>query len=199
MVCYIRFSTKTKQCFRQYTYIVIPAAVLQGRLFAVDRPNYINFASIGTIIGHELNHGFDSSVSEHNLYVTIYTTYLYGDRASQIANIQGRQFDERGNLTDWWEPETAQHYHERATCLHDQYSKFVEASTRQPLNANLTQAEDISDNGGVHLLYKTYRQWVAQQNAEQPEPQLPGLDMTPNQLFWMAYAQQWCGKTRHGM
>lgn len=43
--------------------LVIPAAVLQDKIFSVDRPNYMNFATIGTVIGHELNHGFDSSVS----------------------------------------------------------------------------------------------------------------------------------------
>lgn len=112
-----------------------------------------------------------------------------------MVDQQGRQFDERGNLTDWWEPETARLYQERATCLNDQYAQFIEPLTQQALNTNITQAEDISDNGGVHLLYKTYQKWVANNPIE---PRLPGLDLTPNQLYWLSYGQLWCGKARKG-
>lgn len=47
--------------------LVIPAAFLQHNIFSVDRPNYMNFATIGTVIGHELNHGFDSTARNISL------------------------------------------------------------------------------------------------------------------------------------
>lgn len=53
--CIIIFIKKT-------VYIVLPAAILQGRFFGINRPNYVNFASIGTVIGHEFTHAFDSKV-----------------------------------------------------------------------------------------------------------------------------------------
>ena len=59
--------------------IQFPAGILQGVFFAKDRPLYMNYGAIGWVIGHEITHGFDD---------------------------QGRQFDQDGNLVDWWHPET---------------------------------------------------------------------------------------------
>ena len=59
--------------------IQFPAGILQGVFFSSERPLYLNYGAIGWVIGHEITHGFDD---------------------------QGRQFDEDGNLVDWWHPET---------------------------------------------------------------------------------------------
>ena len=63
----------------------------------------VNFGGIGMVIGHELTHGFDD---------------------------EGRQFDAQGNLHDWWTPEDAKEFEQRAACVADEYSSFTVAPGR---------------------------------------------------------------------
>lgn len=74
---------------------------------SADRPEYLNYASIGQIIGHEITHAFDD---------------------------QGRQFDAHGNLVDWWLPETKEHFLNRTKCIIDQYSNFTDPVTKLKVN-----------------------------------------------------------------
>lgn len=71
----------------------------------------MNYASIGSIIGHEITHGFDD---------------------------QGRQYDLDGNLADWWEPQTQQQFLEKAQCIIDQYGNFSDARTNLNVTTNTT-------------------------------------------------------------
>lgn len=146
--------------------IQFPAGILQGQFFSADRPRYMNYGAIGFVIGHEITHGFDD---------------------------QGRQFDLNGNLFDWWKETTKQQYLEKAMCIIDQYGNYTEPSTKLQLNGINTQGENIADNGGIKESYKAYQQWV---RDNQPEPSLPGLDYTPQQLFWISAAQTWCSVYR---
>lgn len=63
------------------------------------------------------------------------------------------------------------------------------------LNGINTQGENIADNGGVKESYIAYQRWVEKHG---PEPKLPGLDYTPQQMFWIASGQTWCAKYRKG-
>jgi neprilysin len=146
-----------------------PAGILQGAFFSVDRPKYMNYGAIGSIIGHEITHGFDD---------------------------EGRQFDANGNLVDWWQPDTKTAYLDKVRCIIDQYSNFTEPTVKLNLNGINTQGENIADNGGLKEAYSAYTKWAAKYGEEQ---KLPGLDYTPNQLFWIAAAQSWCSVTRPGM
>ncbi|XP_020813040.1 endothelin-converting enzyme homolog isoform X2 [Drosophila serrata] len=146
--------------------IQFPAGILQGHFFNAQRPKYMNFGAIGYVIGHEITHGFDD---------------------------QGRQFDVKGNLRDWWQPDTQKAYLAKAKCIIEQYGNYTEKATGLNLNGINTQGENIADNGGVKESYIAYRRW-AQKNG--PEKKLPGLDYTPEQMFWVAAGQTWCAKYR---
>ena len=88
----------------------------------------MNFGGIGTVIGHELTHGFDD---------------------------QGRQFDAHGNLKDWWTPADAKEFEERALPASTQYSGFT-AIDDVKLNGKLTLGENTADNGGVRMALMAY-------------------------------------------
>ena len=123
----------------------------------------------------------------------------YGDMGSTIGHElthgfddDGRQFDKDGNLADWWTKEDAQKFTERADCMVKQYDA-IEAVPGVHLNGKLTLGENLADLGGLWLA------WMAWQE----KAQAAHLDMsakqdgyTPDQRFWIAYAQQWCTQTR---
>ncbi|GLH05802.1 Neprilysin-2 [Gryllus bimaculatus] len=147
--------------------IQFPAGILQGIFFSNDRPRYMNYGAIGFVIGHEITHGFDD---------------------------QGRQFDKDGNLVDWWEANTKDRYLEKARCIVHQYGNYTDEETGLNLNGINTQGENIADNGGIKEAYGAYLSWVKEN--KKTEPILPGLDYTPQQLFWISAAQTWCNKYR---
>src|SRR5207249_1693816 len=80
---------------------------------------------IGSVIGHELTHGFDD---------------------------QGRQFDAEGNLRDWWTEDDAHNFEQRAECLVNQYGGYT-AVDDVKLNGKLTLGENTADNGGLRVAY----------------------------------------------
>jgi len=147
--------------------IQFPAGILQGIFFSSDRPKYMNYGAIGWVIGHEITHGFDD---------------------------QGRQFDEEGNLVDWWHPETKKRYLKKAQCIISQYGNYtIKDLDNMQLNGINTQGENIADNGGIKEAYRAYNSWVSRNGAE---PRLPGVNYTPRQLFWVSAANVWCAKYR---
>jgi putative endopeptidase len=98
---------------------------------------------------------------------------------------QGRHFDKDGNLNDWWTKEDAKNFEERAECLSDQAGGFT-AVDDVKLNGKLTLGENTADNGGIHIAYAAYKA----RTAGQPEAKIDGF--TPDQRFFLAYAQIWC-------
>ncbi|XP_031626236.1 neprilysin-2-like isoform X2 [Contarinia nasturtii] len=147
--------------------IELPAGILGGMFFASDRPLYMNFGGIGFIIGHELTHGFDD---------------------------EGRQYDQHGDLLNWWDNATEVHFLQRAQCMIEQYSNFTEPLTNLSINGINTQGENIADNGGLKFAYNAYKKWIKKNGSER---RLPGLQQyTPEQMFWIASAQTWCSIDR---
>ena len=105
--------------------INFPAGILQPPFFERAMDDAVNFGAVGSVIGHELTHGFDD---------------------------QGRKFAANGNLADWWTAEDATEFEKRATCFADQYGGYAAAGDVK-LNGRLTLGENTADNGGVRIAY----------------------------------------------
>jgi predicted metalloendopeptidase len=146
--------------------MAFPAGILQPPFYVASAPDAVNYGAIGMVVGHELTHGFDD---------------------------QGRQYDARGNLRDWWTPAIAQEFDRRAACVEHQYDRYdaVEGSSDLKLNGKLTLGENIADLGGLKLAFAAYR---ASRAGKSPEPAMAGF--TPEQLFFLSNAQAWCTKVR---
>ena len=99
---------------------------------------------------------------------------------------QGQQYDKNGDLRPWWDSESVQRFKERQQCFRDQYSSYEVFGYH--INGNLTLGENLADNGGLKTSYQAYRNVV----NEAPQPKLPGVAYTPDQLFFIAFSQVWC-------
>lgn len=158
--------------------MVFPAGILQPPFFSVHQPAVLNFASIGAVMGHELVHGFDD---------------------------QGSQFDEKGDMSNWWSNESYSKFEIKTGCIVDQYSKIVLPELAQVaptlrINGELTLGENIADNGGVKTALTAYEKW--QKKKDSPtDYNLNGQVVSAHTLFWLGYAQTWCqvGTAEHTM
>jgi putative endopeptidase len=146
----------------QMNDINFPAGVLQPPLYDAKMDAAPNYGNTGSTIGHELTHGFDD---------------------------EGRQFDAKGNLKDWWTKKDADLFKARAKCVVDQYGKFIVVDDIH-INSNLTEGEDIADLGGTILAY------VAWKDATKGQ-QLTSIDgLSPDQRFFVGLAQWACENNR---
>ncbi|NWQ85738.1 NEP protein, partial [Burhinus bistriatus] len=147
--------------------IVFPAGILQPPFFSASQPKSLNYGGIGMVIGHEITHGFDDN---------------------------GRNFNENGDLVDWWTEESARNFKELSQCMVYQYGNFSwDLAGGQHLSGINTLGENIADNGGVRQAYKAYENFVKKHGKEKL---LPGLEMNHKQLFFLNFAQVWCGTYR---
>ena len=105
---------------------------------------------------------------------------------------QGRQFDKDGNLKNWWTAEDERKFNERAECMIKQYDA-IEAVPGVHLNGKLTLGENLADLGGLWLAWLA---WLDKAEAAHLDMNAKTGGYTPDQRFWIAYAQQWCTQTR---
>jgi len=78
-------------------------------------------------------------------------------------------------------------FKEKAQCIIDQYSNFYVSNVDMCVNGELTKGENIGDNGGLRESFRAYRKYIEGRGEE--EKRLPGLEeLTPNQLFFLGYA-----------
>ena len=109
--------------------IVFPAAILQAPFFDPNADMAVNYGGIGSVIGHEMTHGFDD---------------------------QGRKSDGHGALTDWWSPADTAKFQEQAARYGAQFDSY-EVAPGVPVNGQLTMGENIADLGGLLLAIDAYR------------------------------------------
>lgn len=103
----------------------------------------------------------------------------------------GRKFDAEGRLRDWWTADSAAAFEQRAECVADMYSAY-EVQPGYFVNGRLTLGENIADMGGIKLSYAAFRSSAA--GSATSHSLLPTF--TDDQLFFVAFAQTWCGLTR---
>jgi putative endopeptidase len=113
--------------------IVFPAGILQPPFFDPKADDAFNYGSIGSVIGHEMTHGFDD---------------------------QGAQFDADGNLKSWWTPEDLKNFQERGDCIAKQFDAF-EVEPGLHGNGKLEEGESIADLGGLVIAYAAFQKTLA--------------------------------------
>jgi len=139
--------------------IVFPAGILQPPFFDPAADDAINYGGMGAVIGHEMTHGFDD---------------------------QGRQFDAKGNLKDWWQADDAAKYTAQADKVVAQFNSYVIDVDSLHVNGKLTLGENIADLGGLKIAY------AAMQKGMAGKPRPAKIDgFTPEQRFFLAWAQIW--------
>jgi putative endopeptidase len=106
--------------------IVFPAGILQPPFFDPNADDASNYGAMGSVIGHEMTHGFDD---------------------------QGRKFDAEGNLKDWWTPDDEKNFDERAACVEKQFDSYIVQDDLHE-NGKLELGESIADLGGLKLAYR---------------------------------------------
>jgi putative endopeptidase len=120
----------------------------------------------------------------------------YGNTGSTIGHElthgfddEGRQFDAAGNLKDWWTPADAKAFDERVQCVRDQYAQYTIVDDIK-INSRLTSGEDVADLGGTLLAYLAWKEATA------GEPLPPKEGFTPDQRFFIGFAQWACENQR---
>lgn len=152
---------------RYKNQIVVPAGILQPPFYHHTFPNSLNYGGIGVVIGHEITHGYDH---------------------------KGQLFDKRGSLHHWWNENDIQEFHDRAKCLIDQYNKYYVKEIGVYLDGLKSQGENIADNGGINQAFQAYQEWLDENTGA--DETLPGINATGPQLFFINFAQIWCGSMR---
>jgi putative endopeptidase len=150
--------------------INFPAGILQPPFYddKIDAP--VNFGAIGSVIGHEMTHGFDD---------------------------QGAKFDRYGNVKNWFTPEDLAQFNERTKCVADEYSGF-EVAPGQKLNGRLTLGENTADNGGIRIAFQALEATLLKDPAAAEPGYVAGKrdGYTAEQRYFLGFAQVWCENVR---
>ena len=142
--------------------IVFPAAILQPPFFNQDADDAINYGAMGAVIGHEITHGFDD---------------------------EGRKYDAKGNLEDWWTQEDNDKFKARAQKIIDQFDSYMPIDSMQ-INGSLTTGENIADFGGLTVSFTAFKKTDEYKDNEMID------GFTPAQRFFLGWAQVWRNNIR---
>jgi putative endopeptidase len=153
----------------QMNDINFPAGILQPPFFDRTQDDAVNYGSVGSVIGHELTHGFDD---------------------------EGRQFDGKGNFADWWTPADSKQFTERADCVVNEFNGFVAVDDLH-VNGKLTLGENLADLGGLKLAFLAYLDRAQKAGVDlQQKGSAEYGGLTPHQQFFVAFGQHWCENIR---
>uniref|UniRef100_A0A0K0E509 Neprilysin n=1 Tax=Strongyloides stercoralis TaxID=6248 RepID=A0A0K0E509_STRER len=145
--------------------IGILAGALQNSSYNDAFPIPFNYGAIGSIIGHEITHGFDDT---------------------------GSQYDELGNFKNWWDKSSKEKFLKKKNCFVDMYDKIYVDEVGEYLDGYNTQGENIADDGGIRIAYKAMKK-VLQSEDYSSRKTVEGLEgYSDDQLFFLNYAFSWC-------
>ncbi|KAK1989833.1 peptidase family M13 [Colletotrichum falcatum] len=166
-------STTNAYYYPTYNDIVINAGIQQQPLYSVDYPSYVNYGSLGSILGHELTHGFDN---------------------------RGHNYAANGSLANWWDDKSLEAFNSRTKCFVDQYQSNFSVTapngTHVPVRGNFTLGENIADAGGVVTSYAAWKKLQGGEAEDFKDADLPGLDrFSHDQIFFLRWAQTWCSRS----
>jgi putative endopeptidase len=144
--------------------IVLPAAIfiLPGIADSLVDDAVVYGYGAGTTIGHEITHGFDD---------------------------EGRQFDEKGNLKEWWTPADNKEFNLRAAGIIRQFNQYIAVNDLH-VNGAATAGENIADLGGMVL------GWEAFKKTDQYKQNKTLGGLTPAQRYYVGWALGWMGEIR---
>ena len=146
--------------------ICFPAGILQYPFFDMSADDAFNYGAIGVVIGHEMTHGFDD---------------------------QGCLFDKDGNMLNWWTAEDKAKFDARTKVM-EEYFNSIEVAPGVHANGAFTLGENIADHGGLQISFQAFRN---NENAKPEAERLGEVDgFTPEQRFFLAYANVWAGNIR---
>jgi putative endopeptidase len=150
--------------------INFPAGILQPAFYDKAAGDDTNYGHIGAVVGHELTHGFDD---------------------------EGRQFDGKGNLVDWWTEADGKRFQGHADCLVKQYDA-IPAVDDLHVNGKLTLGENTADNGGLRLAFMAFMAQAALGDVTRGHANLNQKieGLTPVQHLFVGWAQNWCSTMR---
>ncbi|MCM1076996.1 MAG: M13 family metallopeptidase [Bacteroides sp.] len=148
--------------------IVFPAAILQAPFFDPNASDAENYGGIGVVIGHEMTHGFDD---------------------------QGRNFDAKGNMVNWWTEADTKAFEEKTKGLIAQFDE-VEVLPGVHANGQYTLGENIADQGGLRIAMTAFLDAQAKKGVDIKSEEAKIDGFTPEQVFYMNYANLWANNIR---
>src|SRR6185369_14563860 len=146
----------------QLNEIVFPAGILQPPFFDPNADDAVNYGGIGAVIGHEMTHGFDD---------------------------EGRNYDSKGNLANWWTSEDSSKFDAKAKMIVEQFNNYTVLDSLH-VNGQLTLGENIADLGGITIAYEAFKRTEQGKGNEKID------GFTPDQRFFLGFARIWASSTR---
>lgn len=143
--------------------ICFPAGFLQAPLFDLSHDAAANYGAIGVVIGHEMTHGFDD---------------------------QGRMYDKKGNLSEWWKAEDAEAFKIPCAKMTEYFDSLWVIPGELHANGTMCLGENIADHGGLNVAYDAFQKWQKDHGRLADDN-----GFTPEQRFFISYANVWAGIT----
>ncbi|XP_030370944.1 neprilysin-1 [Scaptodrosophila lebanonensis] len=149
----------------EFNYVLIPVSFMQQRYLWDDvYPTALKFATVGSIIAHEMGHAFDDTC---------------------------RKKDSQGNIKNWWDRNSTEAFERRKTCLIQQFSE-LKFRNKSMARSN-AQGENIADNVSIRIAYGAYTRWLeTEPGLTNTTESLPHMTETAEQLFFLGVGQLWC-------